>query len=173
MAENSFDTGFELLPADGPEVSPDEELAAAIADTDPATTIQPPQPLGRGWAFDPARGQFITYGSEPVRVSGEGELREWIDKALHTARFAHPIYSDQFGIDTVELIGRTPTADLVASHIQAIKDALLAHDRITDVKDFKVSADPSTDYLAFAFTVVLDEGPESTTIDLDPIDLGA
>lgn len=157
MAED-FDVGFELLPSDTGEVSSEALLAAALA----ATPITPPAdtklPLGRGWEFDFEAGQFVRFGTSPVSVTGLANLRQWIEKTLRTARIAHPIYSDQYGMDYLELIGNRLTSGGIALYAQAITEALKVHDRISDVTDFTFSYLPEEGVLLADFTVVTDSG---------------
>lgn len=148
-----------LLPADGPDVTPDDELAAAL-DALAVDTGDAPKPLGRGWAFDFSAGDFVFHGQGPARVDGTDELRVWCEKALRTARLAHAVYSDDFGSDVVELIGAQPTPELIGEYQQAIEDALLVHDRVSAVQDFAFTTSPDTDYVLGSFTVVTDEGDE-------------
>lgn len=156
---------FVLLPADGPDILPDDELAAALDARDAANANQEPQPYGRGWAFDfTGTRDFVKHGQGPARARGIENLKVWIEKTLRTARFAHVIYGDDYGIDTVELIGRPLSPELVGQYGTAVTAALLVHDRISSVEDFAFSADPGTDLLEVTFTVVVDEGDESLTI---------
>lgn len=150
--------GGELLPADGPDILPDDELAAALEARDAAQVAGTPLPFGRGWAFDFQRGDLMMHGASPARVSGIDQLKVWAEKALRTSRFAHPIYGDSFGIDDVDLIGRPLSSDLVGAYELAVTQALTAHDRISDVKDFSYTA--NGEVLEVNFTIVVDEGDE-------------
>lgn len=163
-----FDTGADLLPADGPDILPDDELAAALGNLRIAASNTVVS-IGRGWAFDYQVGEFIMRGQSPAEVSDVGQLRMWIEKTVRTARFAHPIYSDAYGMDLVELVGNQVTPDRIGQYATALTDALTVHDRISGVTDFKFTADPSSDLLLVGFTVVVDEGDDTITVEAVPL----
>jgi hypothetical protein len=159
---------FELLPNDGSAVTADDELDAALGNVvvdDPRAL----RPQGRSWAFDFERGQFIARGRGPAEVHGEAALRVWIEKTLRTARFAHTIYSDGYGIDMPDVIGRAPTPGRIGQYTEAVKAALLVHDRIEGVADFRFTQSPDVDFLLVTFTVQLVEDEE---IEVDPLLVG-
>ena len=170
MAEG-FDTGFELLPEDEPEISRDEELELLLADAGAGTPedVEPtPTPIGRGWAFDFETNQMIRHGYAPANVRNLEHLRVWIEKTLRTARFAHEIYSDDYGAQWPDpLIGVPFTATMTGYVESAVEDALVEHDRISQVKDFVFVGGPESDLLEISFTVVLDD--EELSIENLPI----
>ena len=147
----------------------DPELEAALG----AIAVAPDdvEPLGRSWAFDFNAGQFARGGGQsPIVVTGEGALRMWVLKALHTARLAHPIYTDQYGIELpFDLVGRSVSPEGIGRYAAAVTDALLVHDRITAVIDFQFSHDPDEGALYVGFTVELDGG---SGVVFDAITLG-
>jgi hypothetical protein len=150
----------ELLPADGPDILPDDELAAALDARAAVVASGTPMPFGRGWAFDFTAGDFVPHGQAPARVSGIDQLKVWAEKCLRTARYAHPVYGDDYGVDDVDLIGRPLTSDLIGMYQLSVEAALLRHDRISDVKDFAYTAEPGSDVLEVTFTIVVDEGDQ-------------
>lgn len=150
----------ELLPADGPDILPDDELAAALDVRTAAEDSGVPLPFGRGWAFDFAAGDFVAHGASPARVGGIDQLKVWAEKALRTSRYAHPIYGDSFGVDDIDLIGRPLDQDLVGQYERAVIEALLVHDRISEVKDFAYTGSSDSEVLEVSFTIVVDEGDE-------------
>lgn len=165
----TFDTGYELLPRDDAELTGDEALDAAFGEREDALVEDGgPTPLGRGWAFDFESGQFMRHGYAPMVVSDEEHLRVWIEKTLRTSRFSHSIYSDNYGTEIPEdLIGQPFSSEMAGLVVRAVEDALLVHDRITQVKDFHFTGGIEDDLLEIAFTVVLDD--EELTIDSVPI----
>lgn len=150
---------FELIPPDPGVLAPDVQLAVALGTEgigDPLAGGA--EPIGRGWAFDFARHQFVRSGLAPAEISDLDQLATWIQKCLLTARFAHPIYSSAYGMDEpFGLIGGTFTGAAVASYTEAVRDALTAHDRIVEVTAFTFSQDD--DVLLASFTVHVDEVP--------------
>lgn len=149
---------FDLIPPDPGLISPDLALDAALApvvDVDPEAEI----PLGRGWRFDFLAGQFVKDGARPQVTYELDTLITWVEKTCRTARYAHPIYSDGYGVDGGEIIGFQINDELLTGYQEAIADALIAHDRIVAVEDFSFNQDPFDEALYASFTVVLDATP--------------
>lgn len=159
------DLDFELLPADDEGLSPPEELAASIAgavaepgaiipEADPA-----PTPFGRSWAFDYETRRFIRAGTSPVVTTGAGALKQWILMVVNSARFAHAVFTDEFGMEHPEQgIGDLRAAQIVSDYEQRLREALLVHDRITALQEFRASYDPTQGVLFITyFEVVTDE----------------
>lgn len=164
----------QFLPPDD-EITLADELAGVEAlltpsDLEIGAPPDAPAPLGRGWAFDFTTNQFRRGGSRPAGVSGYDELTVWIEKCLRTARGAHPIYSADFGVDQpFSMIGQPFNAAAAGRYGQSVKQALLAHDRITDVTDFTFTGDESSGVLAVSFRVVTDE---DDVLSIDNLPLG-
>jgi hypothetical protein len=156
------DFGFDLLPPDPGVLNADLALEAALAPVVVIGIPEPP-PIGRGWAFDFLAGEFLLNGSAPAEVSGLDQLRMWIEKTLRTARFAHPIYSESYGMEEPDqLIGEVYEGELAGAYQEAIVDALTVHDRIAAVDGFYFEHDPSDEALFVTFTVTLDSDDEDT-----------
>lgn len=173
----NLDADFELVPADGTILSAEDALNAAL-DTALGTveqepTQQPPLPFGRGWAFDFGMSQFKMHGHGPREVHGVDNLVVWIEKTLRTARYAHPIYSDAYGIEYVDVVGKPFTPALAGAYARAVRDVLLIHDRIEEVKDFTFSGDPDLDMLSVAFRVTLIGDEELSEVIIGPLLVGA
>lgn len=152
-----FDTGFSLIPGDD-ELTADQRLEATLKGLVPSQQPDVPRPLGRGWAFDWATGQFVSHGNAPAAVSGVQQVRMWVEKTLRTARLAHLIYSDEYGTDDpFSEVGKQFTPALAGMVARRVSEALLVHDRITAVKDFEFQGGPSEALLVVEFTVVLDQ----------------
>lgn len=168
------DAPFPLLPADDPASSPDEDLAAsaagALAPAPAATPINAPAPIpfGKTWQFDFERGQFTHTGSSPTVVTGFSALEEWCQMAIHSARYAHEVFSDVFGMDEPDdLIGNFAIGEALADWQAALVDALMVHDRITSVENFDMVWDPSTGILTInSFDIVTDEDARVTVSDV-------
>lgn len=148
-----------IIPSDNPVFTPEENLRLAASEAVNNTLVINPLPpteqvvTGRGWAFDFSTGSFRRQGASPARVSGDDQIKAWIEKTIYTARFTHPVYSDQYGTEGLnDLIGRNDpaTKPLISS---AIRDALLVHDQISEVGDFRF--DESGEALFVEFSVTL------------------
>jgi hypothetical protein len=171
MSIGPSDLGYNLLPPDPGLISPDFALEAALA---PVVTYGTPDevPLGKGWAFDFIANEFVLNGNAPAEVYGLDNLRMWIEKTMRTARYAHPIYTESYGVEEpFALIGQPPSGDLIATWQDAVVEALTAHDRIAAVNAFYYSQDPFSDALYVSFTVVLDADAEQT-IQVDQMQVG-
>lgn len=168
------DTGFNLLPNDGTVLDADEALERALG----APGITPddaegnisggPLPFGRAWAFDFEKGQMGMRGLAPAELRGVDALKVWIETTLRTARYAHIVFSDDYGLDTVELIGRPFSPGIAQQYADAVKDALKVHDRIQDVKDFRFTGSIDSDALLISFRVVVESQGEEIDINVGP-----
>lgn len=165
------DEGFELIPPETDPVAPEDELNAATAALDddaPAPEDDPRIPFGVSWSFDWEAGRFRRQGMSPARVSGLDTLREWCMMALNSARFAHVVFSEEFGIDDPnEPIGEAMDSEAESDYEEKIRTALIVHDRIADVTDFEMEYDPTEGILYIdSFRVVTDEDEELLIGDL-------
>jgi hypothetical protein len=163
----------ELLPVDQDLITADEELAAIseeLGDDFDTYTEAAPRAFGSTWAFDIRRRRFTRYGGAPVRVSGIDSLRVWIEFTLQLARLAHPIFTEDYGVDDPwTLIGQPLTAELVADYEDYVTDALMQHDRIESVDDFIFT--PDDDQLLISFTVTTN-GPDAETLRVSNLPVG-
>lgn len=158
---------FELVPADGADLSPDEELAAL---GDPGEFLDTTDdvdesvlPLGRTWARnwdDPA-----SLSGTPVVVSGVQSVIAIADLALRVRRGQHPVLDEDFGMDRPEaLIGRTDDAELRAIYLRDVEETLLAcHDRITAISNvlFLHDADDEIGYVDVTIEI---DGEQEVTL---------
>lgn len=78
----------------------------------------------------------LTFKVENGRIRGKVDEQEAmiqaVDKILRTERLVYPIYSDQYGNDLNDLIGK----DMAYAKVEVermTQEALLADDRVTDV----------------------------------------
>jgi hypothetical protein len=163
-----------FLPEAEEPISPEDALAEMEqalldepAEADLVVTEEPP-PLGRSWAFDWQRRNFARgpghRGPQPTR--GEATLQQWIVKALRTARDAHPVSPDGYGVSQASVEGMVGGAGGVVPPDleQRVTEALLEHPRITDVSGFAYDHDPNSDWLAVSFSYELDGGAEGGTV---------
>ena len=79
----------------------------------------------------------LTFKVENGRIRGKVDKQDAmiqaVDKILRTERLVYPIYSDQYGNDLNDLIGK----DMAYAKVEVdrmVKEALLADDRVTDVQ---------------------------------------
>lgn len=75
-------------------------------------------------------------------VDGIDALKQFVVKAIKTARYRFAIYDDDYGSEIDDLIGGSATLELLQTEIpRVIEEALLFDDRITDVYDFEMTRD--------------------------------
>lgn len=156
---------FRLLPPDDLPVTPGDQVdaaAAALLD-DPYAVPQrqgAPVPFGRTWRFDFDAGRMERAGGGPRVVSGHDALIEWCQMALRTARYAHAVFSDRFGMERPDgPLGLADPTEEASDYAARLTDALVAHERITAVEDVEVFIDREEGAIIIdRFVVVTDEG---------------
>lgn len=167
--------GYDLLAPDPGIVNPDLTLDAALAPTEDAESDSP-RPFGRSWQFDFQAGQFVKDGTVPKVVYELDTLIVWVEKALRTARLAHPIYDDQYGMDDPTLpIGQAAADELLSEYQDSIESALLYHDRIVSVENFTFTQDPFEETLYASFTILIDATApqEPQAVEFSNVPVGA
>ncbi|MBD2867735.1 DUF2634 domain-containing protein [Paenibacillus arenilitoris] len=89
-------------------------------------------------------------------IDGEEALRQWISKAIQTARYRYLIYNGQYGCELESLLGQDISQELLKSEItRVITEALIYDDRVQDVTGFAITRD--SDKLYVTFTVLSGE----------------
>lgn len=88
-------------------------------------------------------------------IDGIDAIKQYVHKALITARYRFPIYDGQYGCELENIIG----ADVTDAYIEAavpdiIEDALIYDDRIESVSDFNISRQGDRLYVSFTVTTV-------------------
>lgn len=90
------------------------------------------------------------------KIDGQEAILQAVKKILFTIRYAHTIYSGNYGHELDLLIGKE--YDYVVAAIEQItKEALLADDRIISVTNFKANQ-LTVDSLEISFEVETTEG---------------
>ncbi|CCF14208.1 phage protein [Brevibacillus laterosporus GI-9] len=90
-------------------------------------------------------------------VDGETAIRQFIRKAILTARFRFPIYDGEYGCELVDLIGEDLPMELLRSEIpRVITESLIYDDRIDDVYGFEIERE--ADKLTVSFSVDTTDG---------------
>lgn len=161
MAEAN-DLDLELLPADDDELDEVADLdlaeASALEGVPPVEANDPVEPLGKTWKFDYDQQRFVRQGSSPVEVRGVLCLQEWVQLAIRTARFAHDVFSEDYGMESPEdVIGQVPPDELLADYGNRMREAVLVHDRVTDFTDFQGDYDPSEGTINISFAIETDD----------------
>lgn len=166
----AIDPGFELLPADD-DIAPslDERLNAAVASAlrDPEAPVAADEddgePTGYTWAFDFEAGRFTRQGGAPARVTGLEPLKQRCLMALHSARFAHAVFSVDFGMERPRgTIGAAGHAAVIAADDWRVKarEALLTFEDVADVE-------LRTTYDALAGAIIVSDLVVTTNEDVE------
>jgi phage baseplate assembly protein W len=90
-------------------------------------------------------------------------IRQAIYLILNTERYAFPIYSWDYGVELVDLIGK-PIPYVMSEVPRRIKDALMQDSRITNVKDFTFEKHKSK--LHTTFVVVTNSGDITSELEV-------
>jgi Protein of unknown function (DUF2634). len=130
--------------------------------------LSPLQPTDeRAEATPPTPEPSLTYrldyenGTIGGFIDGDEALRQFVIKAIQTARFRYLIYDDQYGSELEDLIGADVTDAFLNEEVpRVIREALIYDDRIADVRDFAVRREG--DGVFVEFTVVKTDGDTLT-----------
>jgi hypothetical protein len=173
-----YDVLFPVIPAEDDPNPPDEggdegllediEDFAAASERTEDVDVETDEGID---VFEPAfnwdRQEFFVNvqgsAAEPLRVTGDQAIIEWVLKCLNTPRGEYAIYSEQYGTDLKALIGQ-PLADtiLYAEAERTIREGLLVHPRITDVVIDEIRREGSLAnalFVTFAFYIDNEEEP--------------
>ena len=114
-----------------------------------------------------------TYGivmteEEIDRMNGYVDELEAVKQAIYlilsSERYQHIIYSWDYGVELLDLIGK-PMPYVMSEIPERIKEALTQDDRITDVKDFEFTQNKHK--LHTTFVVVTNVGNISTALEVE------
>ncbi|MEC0370055.1 DUF2634 domain-containing protein [Paenibacillus chibensis] len=130
-----------------------EEDSADIIVTDPIE-----QPL-KTYALN------IDVGELGGHVDGQDAVKQFIYKAIKTARFRFAIYDDDYGSELDDLIGQDVTTDLLETEVpRVIEEALIYDDRIDSVYGFELTREGDRLYVSFYVDVADETIPMEVTI---------
>lgn len=121
-----------LVPAPEVTPSPDLELGRVLGQSDPG---------------------------EVVWVTGLRALEQWCLMAIYSARYAHPVFSENFGMESPESgIGElVDVGEFISDYGDRLTEALLVHERIAAVENIEGSFDEEEQTILITFEVVTDE----------------
>jgi len=118
-----------------------------------------PEPrYGKSWLFDFKKGDFVVDGAgRLVEADGHTAWVQWCVKTVLTERFAHVIYSSDYGAE-IEQSLKQPSRKAVEAELErVITEALLVDPRTGLVKDFEFEWERDT--VKVTFTAVPVVGP--------------
>lgn len=115
-------------------------------------------PLCREVDWNFKTNEPVWRGGEPVIVTGARAVLVWAWNALHMERFAHDVYSADYGPEFSRLLGRACTEEVrQAEAARVIRETLLVDPYITDVSQTDVSFQGSTLHLSLRLTTIYGE----------------
>ncbi|MEH7521680.1 DUF2634 domain-containing protein [Bacillus sp. JJ1503] len=139
-------------------LSPLETLEERVLTVEEQETIEPSKTYRLGYESNEISGL----------IDGEEALRQFVVKAIRTARFRFLIYDNQYGSELEELIGADVSLELLQTEIpRVIREALIYDDRVADVVDFEIVRE--SDKLFVSFRVVTTTGDNVDINDLEVI----
>jgi hypothetical protein len=90
-------------------------------------------------------------------ADGTEALKQAIYKRLSTIRYAHIIYSDSYGTELIDYMGKL-TPYVWAELEDCIRTALMKDDRISAVENFEFKENKASRTLLVSFDVISGEG---------------
>lgn len=98
---------------------------------------EPAPKYGKSWLFDFEKGDFVVDGAGRIVIAeGYTAWVQWCVKTVLTQRFAHVIYSFDYGTELEEALKQPSRKAVEAELERAITEALLADPRTEMVRDF-------------------------------------
>ena len=135
------------------DVEVDEVVTDDIAQSEPSRT----------WKLDLENG---TIGRP---IDGKEAIRQFILKAIGTARNRYLIYNDEYGSEIQDFIGQTLTTELASVEVpRLVREAIMYDDRIADVPNVDVKQ--TNDDVFINVTVELVDG-EFLTVENVSMDI--
>lgn len=166
IPENQNPAVQTLFPGDDQPADPQVEFDALERgiddfpeDSDLIVVSAERPPLGKSWRFSFVQGGFGTAGAGPIPTAGAETLKGWVDKVMHTEQGAHPIHPPEYGVVApFSLLGTQFNSHEQSSYEERVRNAILFHPRVADVRDFATDYDPDDEVLNVQMTVVMDDG---------------
>lgn len=123
-------------------------MAIIPTDTDPNVIEVDEQPeTSRTYAI------FDDFGGI---VDGLDAVRQFVKKAIMTARFRFFVYNSEYGCELDELIGQDVSEELLRAEIpRIIREALIYDERILDVRGFDIRREGDALYITFTVDTTL------------------
>lgn len=115
-------------------------------------------PLYRETNWNFQTNEPVWRGGDPVMVTGTRAVLVWAWNALHTERFAHDVFSGDYGPDFSALRGQPYTEEIRAAEaIRIVRETLMINPYITDVTQVSAEFSGSTLALRFKLTTIYGE----------------
>lgn len=112
--------------------------------------------------IEPSLTFSLTPNGIGEKIDGIEAIRQFIAKAIKTARNRFLIYDDQYGSELDDLLGANVTRELLEEEIpRVIREALIYDERINDVTNFVVTSEGDKVFISFTVFLVNGEQVES------------
>lgn len=98
----------------------------------------------------PSKTWWLENGRLVKTADGLPAIMQAMQKLFATERYAHAIYTGNYGVELESLIGK-PKPYVMAILEQRLKEAIMQDDRINDVRMVRV--DDGTDFIAYEVQV--------------------
>jgi phage baseplate assembly protein W len=98
-------------------------------------------------------------------VEGEAAIRQFIRKAIVTARYHFAVYGTAYGCELEDLIGQDVSSELLNAEIpRVVREALIYDRRINDVSNFVLRREGDLLFITFDVSTVADVFTEELTL---------
>ena len=115
-------------------------------------------PLYREVDWDFRTNKPVWEGGNPVYVTGARAVLVWAWNALHTERFAHDVFSMDYGLDGETLLGAAYSSEVrEAEAVRVVRETLQVNPYITNVTQVSVNLEGSVLHLNFKLTTIYGE----------------
>lgn len=98
-------------------------------------------------------------------AEGYDAVLVWVWLALHTPRYRYYIYSDDYGQEYEDLIGKSYSTELTDSELERMtEECLLENPYITGIENFSCTKDEDKVTVSFTLVTTLGDGEVSTNV---------
>lgn len=112
--------------------------------------------------IEPSKTYALLNGRIGGTIDGEEAVKQFIAKAIRTARNRFLIYTDEYGSELDELIGENVTRELLDDEIpRVITESIIYDDRIASVGNFAITTVSDKVYVNFTVTLATGQTVES------------
>lgn len=133
-------------------------LFPLIAQHSQSASVEDTLPLAREVDWNFRTNQPVWRDGNPVFVTGARAVLVWAWNALHTERFAHAVYSADYGFDINALLGQSFSEQVRQSEaIRIVRETLMVNPYITNVSKVSAFFENSTLHLTFKLTTIYGE----------------
>lgn len=98
-------------------------------------------------------------------VEGYDAILVWAWLALHTPRYRYYIYSEDYGQEYEDLIGKSYSSELTQSELERMtEECLMENPYITGIENFSCAKEEEKVMVSFSLITILGDGEVSTNV---------